>query len=515
MTTTWHRSRSPMSTRRVFLVLLIVTVTAIPAAAQRLDWERTFSEPGHTDPRSDGPAYYGSLLLTARNGEFVIQSDLTGSDYAISRTDSRGSMLWETRNVVGDTTRNPMIMWEDVSGEIGIAGNAFPLGPLSGGGFFFYQYHQYDGRSESPRISLLQTDDTTREPVLLDRPGAVVRLDDGSFIAAMQLDFPSHNIAVSLSGVADDGGRSTWWSTAPAYDSGSIAIPLQMLRLSGGDFAVVGYWRIPNGTTRSMVIRCDSVGGVRWSVAPAGISEWRASRSAVSDGDGLILLSYEKWTEAGVNRQDIVMTRLKADGTVDWERKYRSPYPYSTCEELARTPDGGLVAVGRASSYSNSHSWGDSTRFYVIRTDGRGNELWSRVWGNGYRDMLAAATIDSGGGMVVAGMTGANRDLYLARLVDEPAVVPPDRLRSHGVRIIAARSEGNDVVVELDAPDDEPIAIDVADMLGRMVGGASGLQCPVGGASLRVPTPALSAGTYLVRARAGDCVASARLVVMP
>jgi len=388
-------------------------------------------------------------------------------------------------------------MWEETSGEIGAAGNAFPLGPMSSTAVFFYQYHQPDGRPGLPRISLQVGGDTSVRTILLDRPGAVARLDDGSFIAAMQFDFREE--AITFRGITRDGTRPTWYATAPAYDSGSIAIPLQMLRLSGGDFAVVGYWRIPNGTTRSMVIRCDSVGG----------------RSAVSDGDGLILLSYEKWTEAGVNRQDIVMTRLKADGTVDWERKYRSPYPYSTCEELARTPDGGLVAVGRASSYSNSHSWGDSTRFYVIRTDGRGNELWSRVWGNGYRDMLAAATIDSGGGMVVAGMTGANRDLYLARLVDEPAVVPPDRLRSHGVRIIAARSEGNDVVVELDAPDDEPIAIDVADMLGRMVGGASGLQRPVGGASLRVPTPALSAGTYLVRARAGDCVASARLVVMP
>lgn len=490
------------------LLLFILALQAIPVSAQRLDWERAYAEPGEASPGSDGPYYHGQAILTLHNGDFAIQSDLTGQDYALSRVDADGRMLWETRNTAGhgveDTMRRPMILWEEASGDIGLAGNAFPLGPLSNTAVFFYQYHASDGRPEIPRISLGN---------LLSQPCALARRDNGSFVTATQLDY--QDIAIATEETTRDGGRSVWYGTIPRFDSNYLAIPIQLLFLSGGDFAVVGYWFLLNGATRSMVVRCDSAGGVRWSVVPTGISEFRQSRSALVDADGLILLSWERWSDTGVGSQDLVLTRLKQDGTVDWERKYRAPYPYTTCEELARMPDGGLVAVGRASSYSNSHRWGDSTRFHVLRTDGDGNEVWSRTWGSGYRDMLSTVTVDSGGGIVVTGMTGANRDLYLARLFDEKAAVPRAELQPMELRITGLRREGNELVIGLDSPDDGSIEIDLVDMLGRIVQGVDELQHPVGRSTLRVAIPALAAGAYLVRARSGDHGATVRLVILP
>ena len=356
----------------MLVVLTLVLGQAVPAPTQRLDWERSYDEPGETDPRSDGPIYNGSIILTARNGDFVIQSHVTGDDYAVSRTNASGGMIWETRNIVGDTPRIPMIIWEEPSGEIGIAGNAFPLGPLSNTALFYYQYHQNDGRSAPPRISLQIGEDTTVRTIHLDRPAAVARLEDGSFIGAMQRN--SRDIAITLRGITQDGTRPTWHNTASSDDSGYIAVPFQVVPLAGGDFVVVGYWLLPNRTTRSLVLRFDSVGALKWSVSPTGASEWRASLSAVPDNDGVVVLSYERWSDGGETRQDAVLTRLDAEGHVDWERSYRSPMPATLCRRVHRLPDGGLVAAGYGVS-------SDSTWFYVVRTDGSGREQWSRVWG--------------------------------------------------------------------------------------------------------------------------------------
>jgi len=495
--------------RLAALVCLIAVLVSATATAQRLDWERSYPEPPPIDPRSDGPFHRGEWIVTATNGDLLILASLTGGDYAVERSDVGGEMRWTTRNETGDTTRFAKIVWEE--GErIGAAGTAHVLGPLSNTAVFFHQYHDVHGVASPPFLSLRQEQDTTIQTVRLDAPAIVHRLVNGSFIGVSQFDFPAHNIALDLWGISPDGRTSPWVTLASAPDSTWVAIPVDIVPLrDSGDFALIGWWVTPTGMQRTLALRFDSVGVMKWSASPEGIDRReRRGFSAVVDGDGFVLLSNELWRENGINREEVVLTRLWGDGQIDWERRHRSPLPITSSRRLYRLRDGGLVVVG---STSNT----DSSWFYVLRTNGAGEERWSKVWGGGRNNTLMAATLDSAGGVVVTGMTGVNRDLYLARLLEEPASVDHGALEEDaGVLILGASMEGERLLLRVRSYRERTATVEVVDALGRRVSGELTATIGEGVVSLAIRLGGIEGGVYFARVRDGASIAVSRFVVL-
>lgn len=496
---------------RLFAGLFCVSMCLAPAPlpAQRLDWERSYPEPPPTDPRSDGPFHRGEWIVTAANGDLLILASLTGGDYAVERSDIGGEMRWATRNETGDTTRFAKIVWEE-DGRVGAAGTAHVLGPLSNTAVFFHQYHDQDGIASPPFLSLRRDQDTTIQTIRLDAPAIVNRLIDGTFIGVSQFDFPAHNIALDLWGISRDGRTSPWVTLASAPDSTWVAIPVDIVPLrEGGDFALIGWWVTPTGIQRTLALRFDSVGVMKWSAIPEGIDgRERRAFSAVVDGDGFIVLANELWRENGLKREEIVLTRVRGDGQIDWERRHGTAQPITSSRRLYRLSDSGLVVVGSASTT-------DSSWFHVVRTNGAGEERWSKVWGGGRNNTLMAATLDSAGGVVVTGMTGANRDLYLARLLDEPASAHEGgNERDEGVFIVAGEVDGDRLVLRLGSSREAMVSVDVVDVLGRRVSGEKEERVGEGIGAYVFPLACVEGGVYVARVREGFSVTTYRFIVL-
>lgn len=492
------------------LFCVFMFLATAPATAQRLDWERSYPEPPPVDPRSDGPFHRGDWIVTAANGDLLILANLTGDDYAVERASVGGEMVWTTRAETGDTTRWGLILWEEESGAIVAAGKAYILGPLSSKTVFFRHYHSEVGVASPPILSLRQEQDTTIQTILLDDPAIVRRLADGSFIGVEQLDFAAHNIALALRAITRDGKNWTWVTLASAPDSTWVAIPVDIVPLrDSGDFMVIGWWVTRTGIQRTLALRFDSVGVMKWSAIPQGIDgRERRGFCAVADGDGFVLLSNELWKENGVKREEVVLTRVRGDGQVDWERHHGSPLPITSGRRLYRLRDGGLVVVGSAST-------ADSSWFHVLRTNGAGEERWSKVWGGGRNNTLMAATLDSAGGVVVTGMTGVNRDLYLARFLDEPASVDEKAIeRDAGLVLLGAWMEGERLILRIRSSRERRATVDVVDVLGRRVSAERAERIGEGVVSLAVRVGGIPGGVYVARVRDGASVAVTRFVVL-
>lgn len=498
--------------RRHFgLLCIAMALASSPAMAQRLDWERSYPEPRPIDPRSDGPFHRGEWIVTAANGDLLILASLTGGDYAVERSDLGGGMRWTTRSETGDTTRWSLILWEEESSSIVAAGKAYILGPLSRKTVFFRHYHDQDGVASPPILSLRQEQDTTIQTILLDDPAIVRRLADGSFIGVSQLDFAAHNIALALRGITRDGKNWTWVTLASAPDSTWVAIPVDIVPLrEGGDFAVIGWWVTPTGIQRTLALRFDSVGVMKWSAIPEGIDgRERRGFCSVVDGDGFVLLSNELWRENGLQREEIVLTRVRGDGQVDWERRHGAQQPVISGRRVYRLSDGGLVVVGSASTT-------DSSWFHVLRTNEAGEERWSKVWGGGRNNTLMAATLDSAGGIVVTGMTGVNRDLYLARLLEEPSSVDGGRIeRDEGVFIVAGEVDGDRLVLRLGSPREAIVWVDVVDVLGRRVSAEKEERVGEGIGAYVFPLACVEGGIYVARVRERFSMTTFHFIVLP
>lgn len=135
--------------------------------------------------------------------------------------------------------------------------------------------------------------------------------------------------------------------------------------------------------------------------------------------------------------------------------------------------------------------------------------------GGGYNNNLNAVTLDSSGGIVVTGMTGPTRKLYLARLIDETASLEPSIEWPNALEVVDARMETEAMIVRLRSKRGGWVAIDVVDMLGRSVGRWSNVETGMGESQVRVRCGRLTPGNYIVRARGGSGVAAARVVVAP
>jgi hypothetical protein len=83
-----------------------------------------------------------------------------------------------------------------------------------------------------------------------------------------------------------------------------------------------------------------------------------------------------------------------------WIRTYGGPYADHGAR-LCKTSDGGYVMVGITESF------GSSRQIYLVKTDARGDTLWTRTFGGAGQDIGNSVQQTSDGGYIIAGFTGS------------------------------------------------------------------------------------------------------------
>ncbi len=134
-------------------------------------------------------------------------------------------------------------------------------------------------------------------------------------------------------------------------------------------------------------------------------------RASTSDSDGNL---YITGTTAGGFGQaetagsfDIFLTRLSADGAVQWTRQYGSG-KYDNAAAIATDITGNIYVAGRTFGLLGERSEGGSD-MHLSKFDAAGNKLWTRQFGTAEYDAATALTI-LGDSIYVAGYTRGSLD---------------------------------------------------------------------------------------------------------
>ena len=102
----------------------------------------------------------------------------------------------------------------------------------------------------------------------------------------------------------------------------------------------------------------------------------------------------------------LCLVRIDATGDTLWMGSYGEPDRWLT-EGVDETSDGGFVALAR---------WlaevGDTVDFMLVRTDPRGDTLWTRVYDWPTRDAMFSVQETSDGGLILVGRTIVSQDPY-------------------------------------------------------------------------------------------------------
>lgn len=227
--------------------------------------------------------------------------------------------------------------------------------------------------------------------------GRAVRLcPDGGFLIAGYTFSHGTGDADLLVIKTDDRGNTEWSRTlgggGTEYGNACLCLP--------DGYLVTGYTTsFGSGGKDVYVIKLDTKGKEIWSRTFGGPS-WDVGAALCESDDGHYFVC--GYTHSfGKGEEDVYLVKIDKDGNRLWSKTFGGAR-LDMANSIARTGDGGLLIGATSGSFSNN------TDFYMIRTDGDGNEIWSKTYAaKGTRghafDWCNAMAGTSDGGAILTG----------------------------------------------------------------------------------------------------------------
>ena len=189
---------------------------------------------------------------------------------------------------------------------------------------------------------------------------------------------------------AADGGQ-TWEKTFGNAQSGDILYAV--IALPDGSFVAAGSRNINAGFDAGWLLKVDANGGQVWSRtynANFGID----FRGVAIDGNGFAIVG---WTSGNGGTWGLLQFADGNGNGTDSRDFNKSNTTY--LQAISPIASGGFLVAGQQS--------GNGGTGWFMRTDGGGNEQWSRTWGGAYNDAAWAIQVEADNTAIVAGMTGS------------------------------------------------------------------------------------------------------------
>jgi hypothetical protein len=214
----------------------------------------------------------------------------------------------------------------------------------------------------------------------------------------------------------DSTGTEDWGYTyGGASDERALSVQ-QTLPDSG--YVVAGWTETYGAGSRdAFVVKVDAGGGLDWGkpYGGTGFEEAWCIRQTLPDSGYVLVGTTDSW---GAGMDDVYLVKTDADGDTIWTRTYgglNGDYGYQVLET---PPDSGYVIVGNTYSFGS----GDSD-VYLIKTDARGDSVWTRTFGGIAGDFgYGLAMTSPQAGYMIAGSTrsfgAGSYDAYVIRADD-------------------------------------------------------------------------------------------------
>jgi len=146
------------------------------------------------------------------------------------------------------------------------------------------------------------------------------------------------------------------------------------------------------------LIKVNAYGDVTWTKAFGNeFADAGYCVQQTTDG-GYVITGRTNITYDGTD-QDVYLIKTDFDGKIEWEQTYGG----GRCEygtSVQQLTDGGYIIAGHTNSFGNGNY--DA---YLIRTNPKGQELWSKTYGGSRKDFILCVQQTSDDGFILAGRT--------------------------------------------------------------------------------------------------------------
>ncbi|UCD63981.1 MAG: hypothetical protein JSW34_00710 [Candidatus Zixiibacteriota bacterium] len=192
-----------------------------------------------------------------------------------------------------------------------------------------------------------------------------------------------------------------------------------IIELPGNGLAVSGSTdSYGSGKNTLYMLKTDSTGRVLWERVFGGSGEDNAERMALAADNNFVVAGV---TSSLSDSYDFYLLKVSSSGSLMWQRSFGSAaFDWGT--DLAVLSDGYAI-----SGYTLSAADNESGNFMLVRTDLRGNEMWSKTYDRPDREWAHAMTATTDGGFLLAGLVhyeGTNNvDVFVIKTDDTGGVV--------------------------------------------------------------------------------------------
>ncbi len=165
------------------------------------------------------------------------------------------------------------------------------------------------------------------------------------------------------------------------------------------------------GGADAWLIKTDWRGTKEWSRTFGGTgADGASSVQQTSDGGFIVAGGTSSF---GAGQEDAWLVKTDSRGTEEWSNTFGGTW-YDAARWVQQTPDGGYVIAGFTDTLGPSGRDG-----WLVRTDSRGTQEWSRTFGGSDADFAECVRRASDGGYILAGMTQSSgpwrRDAWLVK----------------------------------------------------------------------------------------------------
>ncbi len=204
-------------------------------------------------------------------------------------------------------------------------------------------------------------------------------------------------------------GRMIWTRTyGDTNDDGARSVQ----QTADGGFIVAGCTEsFGAGQGDVYLVRTDAVGDTMWTRTYGGAGHDEGFSVQQTTDSGFVIAGLTQ--SSGAGEDDVYLVKTDARGDTMWTRTFGGTdddFGYS----VLQTADGGYVVAGLNESFG---AGGEDV--YLIRTTTHGDTLWTRTYGGPSTDEAHSVQQTADGGFIVAGSTysfgAGNFDAYLIR----------------------------------------------------------------------------------------------------
>ena len=212
------------------------------------------------------------------------------------------------------------------------------------------------------------------------------------------------SVLLSAGCLASIASAQTNW--ARTYGGAIVDFVSSVQQTSEGGYIIAGTTNsFGAGDEDFYLIKTNAQGDTLWTRTYGGTGREEGYSVEQTNDGGYIITGF---TESfGAGRGDCYLVKTDAQGDTLWTRTYGGPWPEMGLS-VQQTTDGGYVLAGVTQSFGA----GDND-VYLIKTNARGDTLWTRTYGGSNADEGYAVQQTTDGGYVVCARTysfGAGAD---------------------------------------------------------------------------------------------------------